>query len=141
MNYFPNETPEQLRAKLLAHVQSLPETPRAVQMWWHYRETALWATTDEQGRPLDRRFGSADYSDEAEAQMIEDCERFLQAIAHLDVALDLADLGHDFWLTRNRHGAGFWDRGLGELGKTLTEIAHSFGECDLYVGDDGRLYL
>jgi hypothetical protein len=27
--------------------------------------------------------------------------------------------GIDFWLTRNRHGAGYWDRGLGITGDKL----------------------
>jgi hypothetical protein len=49
-------------------------------------------------------------------------------------------LGHDFWLTRNRHGAGFWDRGLGQVGDDLTERAHAAGERHLYVGGDGRVY-
>lgn len=50
--------------------------------------------------------------------------------------------GHDFWLTRNRHGAGFWDRGYPDaIGDRLTEDAHAYGETDLYKGDDGRLYL
>jgi hypothetical protein len=30
--------------------------------------------------------------------------------------LEPGQVGHDFWLTRNRHGAGFWDRGYGKLG-------------------------
>lgn len=49
--------------------------------------------------------------------------------------------GHDFWLTRNRHGAGFWDRGLGELGSKLTDAAHDCGGCDAYRGDDGKVYI
>ena len=49
--------------------------------------------------------------------------------------------GHDFWLTRNGHGAGFWDRGLGEAGKKLTDAAHAFGECNLYLGDDDVIHL
>jgi hypothetical protein len=44
-------------------------------------------------------------------------------------------------MNRNRHGAGYWDRGLGSAGDKLTEFAHSFGSCDLYRGDDGLLYL
>jgi hypothetical protein len=51
--------------------------------------------------------------------------------------------GHDFWLTRNHHGAGFWDRGELDargIGKRLTDHAHSYGGVDLYVGDDGRIY-
>ena len=54
---------------------------------------------------------------------------------------DAASAGHDFWLTRNRNGVGFWDRDLGDLGDRLTAAAHAWGECDLYRGDDGRLYL
>lgn len=50
--------------------------------------------------------------------------------------------GHDFWLTRNHHGCGFWDRDLPEnIGNALTLAAHDCGTCDLYVGDDGRIYL
>lgn len=49
-------------------------------------------------------------------------------------------IGYDFNLTRNRHGAGFWDRGLGEAGDRLTAMAHPFGEWVLYLGDDGKLH-
>ncbi len=48
--------------------------------------------------------------------------------------------GHDFWLTRNGHGAGFWDRGLGALGERLSKESKPYGSCDLYVGDDGQIY-
>lgn len=48
--------------------------------------------------------------------------------------------GHDFWLTRNRHGAGFWDRGLGVLGERLSDTARVYGSIDLYLGDDELIY-
>ena len=49
--------------------------------------------------------------------------------------------GHDFWLTRNHHGAGFWDGDWPEPQATaLTDAAHAFGERNLYLGDDGRIY-
>lgn len=38
--------------------------------------------------------------------------------------------GHDFYLTREGHGAGFWDRGLGELGDYLTQISKWAGSAD-----------
>lgn len=47
--------------------------------------------------------------------------------------------GHDYWLTRNGHGCGFWSRDLGELGDRLTSAA-GLSEVDLYVGDDGKVY-
>ncbi len=52
--------------------------------------------------------------------------------------------GNDFWLTRNGHGAGFWDREQltdESLGDQLSAIAHNYGECDVYAGDDGLAYL
>lgn len=47
--------------------------------------------------------------------------------------------GHDFALTRNGHGAGFWDRGLGEVGERLSDLARLYGESSWYVGDDGSV--
>jgi hypothetical protein len=55
--------------------------------------------------------------------------------------MDAAQIGHDFLLTRNRHGAGFWDRGLGERGEWLTEWAHTYGSTYAYIGDDGAVYV
>ena len=42
---------------------------------------------------------------------------------------DWAQHGHDFALTRNGHGAGFWDRGYGETGYELTGIAQRYAEA------------
>lgn len=42
--------------------------------------------------------------------------------------------GHDLALTRNRHGAGFWDRGLGDAGYVLTDWAHMLGELQVFHG-------
>ena len=50
--------------------------------------------------------------------------------------------GHDFALTRNGHGAGFWDGDLPEeLGARLTEASKIVGECWPYVGDDYHVYI
>jgi hypothetical protein len=40
--------------------------------------------------------------------------------------LDASQTGHDFILTANGHGCGFWDRGLGELGDRLTEATRGY---------------
>jgi hypothetical protein len=53
----------------------------------------------------------------------------------------LSMAGHDFWLTRCGHGGGFWE-GTGPspipVGWTSPR---AFGNVDLYVGDDGLIYL
>lgn len=46
----------------------------------------------------------------------------------------------DFWLTRNGHGVGFWDRDVGAVGDRLTKACKKFGETYLYVGDDGKIH-
>lgn len=56
-------------------------------------------------------------------------------------AYDLTDVAHDWILTRNGHGVGFWDRGLGIAGELLTRGAHFDGEVDAYVGDDGLVHV
>lgn len=108
-----------------------------------YIECALWSTVGDDGEPLDATYGPDDLSEEAQAKMRGDVSDFFEGCADLIAVSGLTpeQVGHDFWLTRNRHGAGFWDRGLGEVGEQLTEMAHPYGSCDLYVGDDGSLYI
>lgn len=48
-------------------------------------------------------------------------------------------LGHDFALTRNGHGTGFWDRGLGDLGDHLTDSAKVYGTVDLWLLNDNTI--
>ena len=49
--------------------------------------------------------------------------------------------GHDFWLTRQGHGAGFWDGAWSKPhSETLDKGAESFGSFDIYQGDDGKIY-
>ena len=64
---------------------------------------------------------------------------------HPDAGSAEAAFGHDFALTRNRHGCGFWDRaseGLPRvLGEALTKVCEAFPQVDLYIGDDGKAYF
>ena len=109
-----------------------------------YIETALWSLNDD-GEPLDK-YSQEDLAPETFTAMSKDLDNFLALIDHIPWQdyWDYGHLAHDFWLTRNGHGAGFWDRyndGTGEeIGRALTEIAHAFGTVDLYVGDDGLIY-
>lgn len=108
-----------------------------------YLKTALWSSSNydadgNNGEPFDNDYDTSDFTVEARKAALRDIKGFLSLCA--DRGIDLGpvyaaidDIGHDFWLTRNRHGAGFWDRGLCDVGRQLTEIAHSFGPVDLYV--------
>ena len=116
-----------------------------------YLGCALWSSThyedehDENGTPFDDV--DAEFNTEARAQLATEFQDFLDGIeplreneAYAEIFPDDEQIGHDFWLTRNGHGAGFWDRGLGKLGDKLTEAAKTYGSCDLYLGDNGELY-
>ena len=109
-----------------------------------YVETALWSTTDNAddsgGEPLDKNYDASDIDKKTLDQMMKDCVAFLEDNAE-DIGTDYGSAGHNFWLTRERHGSGFWDAGL-EPGpsKRLTDAAHAYGSFDLYVGDDGKIY-
>ena len=106
-----------------------------------YIECAIWSSTDDDSEPLDKEHNWTDLADETLAKMIADCERF-QRENNLD-GYPRENAGHDFWLTRNGHGAGFWENDFGteEQCDKLTEASKRFGASDLYVGDDGKLYL
>lgn len=118
-----------------------------------YIECALWSSTDNSredgGDPLRDNYGPDDLAPETLARMAEDCADFRDCdewrAAESDGWWDDANGGHDFWLTRNGHGAGFWDRYSDDegsaLGVALTDRAKLYGEVYLYVGDDGRIYL
>lgn len=115
-----------------------------------YIQTALWSSMDGDGNALDSlRYAHAKLDAKTRERMEADChafwDKYIDTINKLDYCsgdFDEEMIAHDFWLTRNRHGAGFWDGDYPDaVGKALTELAHEFGEQDLYVGDDGRIYL
>lgn len=110
--------------------------------------TLLWSETDEDGTPLDEEHGPEDVAWEAWAEMREDLEGFMSIIeesaserAREIIMGDAEQAGHDFVLTRNGHGTGFWDRGYGDAGDELSKWAKTFGEAHAYVGDDGQVYV
>jgi hypothetical protein len=126
-----------------------------------YVEAALWSSTDDSGEPFDKDHDSSDIAPETHARMRADCNAFLAhklggrliAIVErleaegrwsLPAGSDCTVTeyaGHDFWLSRNGHGCGYWDgdwpKGIAE---GLDKLAKQFGEFILYLGDDGLIY-
>ena len=109
-----------------------------------YIEAALWSSMDESdeqgGEPLDANYGIDDIAPETLASILDDCKAFQDDHAD-DIGSDPERAGHDFWLTRNGHGAGFWDGDWDDdIGRRLTDASDVYGSVDLYVGDDGVIY-
>ena len=104
-----------------------------------YITTALWSSTDGE-EPLDKEHTIDNIEDETIDKMIADCKKF-QNYSEEYEEHDDSQVGHDFWLTRNHHGAGFWDGDYEEpLATKLTDLSHEFGDFDLYIDDDGLIY-
>lgn len=114
-----------------------------------YIECALWSSTDNAdesgGEPLDSNYDESDLAPETRAEFERDCKAFQEAnaddlAAYYATGRDSENAGHDFWLTRNGHGAGFWDHGLGELGERLSRASKVYGSVDLVIGSDGKIH-
>ena len=119
-----------------------------------YMVAALWSSNDsstpEGGEPLDSNYDVHDFHPEAIAKIVADCKKFQEDNAHLLIEDNCFHVGcpmieyadHDFFLTRNHHGCGYWEGSDWEVeaGALLTKSAQSFGECNIVIGDDGKLY-
>ena len=108
-----------------------------------YVTCMFWTNEDE----LPERASFGELAPESLCAIIQDCASFqrvnagnLRGAYGLKPEYDEAAAGHDFWLTRCGHGAGFWDRELGLTGDELTEACRHMS-IDVYLGDDGLIYL
>lgn len=103
-----------------------------------YLEAGLWSSTDfENGdAPLDGTYGIYDTDDRSKAEA--DCRDFAEANYSdlMEASSDWAQHGHDFLLTRDGHGAGFWDRGYGAVGDRLTQAAKVYGDSGFMANGD-----
>ena len=114
-----------------------------------YIECALWCEQDDIDAQISKTEcdSAGSLAQETVDSMRADCARFLATIPHpADLVLvraNLSQAGHDFWLTRNGHGVGFWDRPeiwTNGASERLTKHAKSFGQSNLYIGDDSLVY-
>src|SRR5690606_5349913 len=78
-----------------------------------YVECMEWADCGPDNETYEK-----EWSTTVAEKAVFDCAAFIAACGQplLDTLAELAPsysderFGHDFWLTRNGHGAGFWDR-------------------------------
>jgi hypothetical protein len=94
-------------------------------------ECLAWSEVDEEGNPLDSF--ELEFDEESRALIGEDLKSFFETNRSDLDGLDLQQIGHDFILTRNGHGAGFWDRGLGAIGERLSDSARPYGSITAFV--------
>jgi hypothetical protein len=122
-----------------------------------YLEAAIW-TEEEQlndsGEDLSI-FGDSLKNKSFDKFLIDDLSVDSRIQAYIDIktfiknagseaigeALEVNDtfrLGMDIWLTRNRHGSGFFDHSY-DNEEILRKAAQALGGVDLYVSDNNQL--
>jgi hypothetical protein len=118
-----------------------------------YLEAALFSSDDDNGDPLDSNYDSGNFSPITVEDAKDDCEKLAELMESattadnremLQAALDAQSaeqIGHDFWLTRNHHGSGFWDGDYEDFGDQITHlVAEHFHELHVYA-DGNELWI
>lgn len=140
------EIPAEILSAFLTESDSAFSPEDVQEFFTGYVTTLLWTATwesDTGDAPEGYDNESITLTEEELATLTADVFDFLSSNAkHLGEYVargrSMGDAGHDFALTRNGHGAGFWDRGLGVLGDRLSDASKRYGECNIsaYVEDD-----
>lgn len=118
--------------------------------------TALWSSTDDSdpetgGDHMDANYDLEDIAPTTIEWATRECQAFLAKcgnalcdgvlIRNSSGSTPEQMAGHDFWLTRNGHGAGFGDGDWADpLDDMLRKLAKTFRQVDLYIGDDGHIH-
>jgi hypothetical protein len=116
----------------------------------HAIQTLLWIAPDETTDCDDARLSTeleAKLKAEWSAFQVQASELGFDPVEHRLTMIDPAQgderayMAHDWILTRNRCGCGFWDGDWDkEFGQKLTELCHMQGEIELYLGDDQMIH-
>jgi hypothetical protein len=112
----------------------------------HYLFAALW--TEE----LDSSSDVEDFMPSSVNQARKDIDSFLEKAKDFLLpyiknfgATAEEQLGHDFWLSRNGHGSGFFDRNLegcdSDVCDKLQDIARSFPTKNVFVNESELLFI
>lgn len=125
-----------------------------------YLVAALWSSTigegseaepgERDGDPFDKHFSTSDFTDEAletlRAHAFSFWCRMWYYIDHekapassYTAPRNATQAGHDFWLTQNGHGAGFWDGDWPTYGEQLTKLAKCYPEINLCITPENQV--
>lgn len=127
------------------------------QFFQAYLTAALWSSVIDEGEqqdgrngdPFDAHFSTDDFTEEAlevlRAHAFSFWCRMWYYINHEKPParckrdMDAGSAGHDFWLTQNGHGAGFWDGDWPVYGEMFTKFSKCYPEINLYVTENGQV--
>lgn len=112
-----------------------------------YLEAALFSTGDDDDQPLDKNYTRDSIEPETLEILRAHCLSFLaRALPFIEnedgVTNRIQQAGHDFWLTSQGHGCGFWDGDWPTQGGLLTDLSKCYpSELNLIVTAEGGLAL
>jgi len=110
-----------------------------------YLETALWTEGDESNDEEEENEladkSIYDFSDIAKFKAKYEIEWFTDTVCYIYPnafsSVSNTSIGHDLWLSRNGHGAGFFDRYYEEdIKDLLMYLSRLLGQINLEVVDD-----
>lgn len=105
----------------------------------HYIIAALWTCTTDNDTPFENLYNLSQIDAESRLRVVNDCHSFIdKALEHLE-NWSAEQAGHDFYLSRNGHGAGFFDRSEianKETCNALQNICRQYGERYCFTIDD-----
>lgn len=109
----------------------------------HYLYAALWtAELDSKHDADDFGFGEQYYEAVRDiGDFLNKAVRFLGPYEEHFGKETESQLGHDFWLSRNGHGAGFFDHSLGGSEQELQKIARAFSERYVFESEAGNVFI
>lgn len=150
---------KQRAMKFITHLLGIGELDPALPQ---YLETALWVdapverfvevdsehpddfepplTEDQIEEISNKTFGIEDFTPETYLQADKDLKEFRQRAGELLNGVDDSTIGHNFYLSRNRHGSGFFDTSEiddEEVKEALQDIATEFNDYMMVHMTDG----
>lgn len=105
-----------------------------------YLETALWVESDHKEELEDLTI--YDFTNKSRNDSKNEIIWFINAIGD-DIENVHYDIGHDLYLTRNHHGAGFFDHSDYDdnLTKLLVDMSHVLDTTDLQVNKNNKIEI
>ena len=104
-----------------------------------YLETAIWAEESDENDLQGKTIQEIDKNSKANSAI--EIYQFLQkAQQEASDELNTYDeeaIGHNLWLSRNGHGAGFFD----DNNDKLQNLARNMKPVDIYLGNDNKIYI
>lgn len=109
-----------------------------------YLRAALSSTPDRKypDHWLDERFRIDQFDQESINLAVAQTNDFIMMNRKdLEAVGNIAQHGHDFWMSRNMVGVDFESRHYGPIGNRLTASARTFGFIDIIETPEGKLHL